>query len=309
VLGAPYASLLTCAMRSTIGIARWICGRTVVAMITLYDSVFSPFARKVRLALECKQLEYQAIDGLARRHHDALAAVNPRLEVPAIEHCGVVVVNSADIVAYLERRWPSPPLYPDLNAAWVHARAWERCADTLLDAILVNVSYWTWAKRADKMPEGLLVAARRDLELVYAALERDLASRDFVSSDRMVSIADIALFPHLTATRGFGLGHDPERHPRLHAWYKRLRTIDIFAADLERVKHGLSAIKSDNTGDQVGDDSHERSKIFWRGDRIEWLLSRGFHGWFNNELQAQRALWPGPNVPAPMYDPLRSEQR
>lgn len=264
-------------------------------MITLYDSAFSPFARKVRLTLELKQLEYQVVDGLAIANREALAAVNPRVEVPAIDHDGMVVANSADIVAYLERRWPMRPLYPDSNAAWVHARAWERCADTLIDAILTNVSYWVWAKREDKMPEGLLEAARRDLELVYAALERDLASRDFVA-DRALSIADVALFPHLSATRAFGLGHDPQKQPRLHAWLKRLRGMEAFAADIERLKGFMAHVVAAST--------HERGKIFWRGDRIEWMLARGFHGWFGNEIQAQRVLWPGPNVPVRRYEPM-----
>lgn len=263
-------------------------------MITLYDSAVSPFARKVRLALEHKQLEHQVIDGLALANRGALEAVNSRVEVPAIDHEGMVVANSADIIAYLERRWSSPALYPDLNAAWVHARAWERCADTLIDAILVNVSYWSWAKRDDKMPDGLLDAARRDLELVYAALERDLTGRDFVS-DRALSIADVALFPHLTSTRALGLGHDPEKYPKLHAWQKRLRGLELFAADLERLK---KFVAQDLPG-------YERTKIFWRGDRIEWMLARGFDGWFGNEIKAHRVLWPGPAVPPQQYDPMK----
>ena len=36
----------------------------------------------------------------------------------------------------------------------------------------------------------------------------------------------------------------------------------------------------------------ERTRIFWRGDRIEWLLARGFHDWFFGEIKAGRTLWP-----------------
>jgi hypothetical protein len=36
----------------------------------------------------------------------------------------------------------------------------------------------------------------------------------------------------------------------------------------------------------------ERRKLFWRGDRIEWLLARGFHDWFFAEIKAGRTLWP-----------------
>jgi glutathione S-transferase len=168
-------------------------------MVKLYDSAFSPFARKVRMALEYKGLNYEAVDGLLKSNHQALKAVNGRIEVPALIDGDVVVVNSPDIVAYLDNRYPINSVYPDEPAARVHARAWERVADTFVDPILVNISYWKWAERPDKMPEGLLEAARTDLQLVYDALDKELAQRQFVSGP--LSVADIALFPHLASVK------------------------------------------------------------------------------------------------------------
>ena len=113
-------------------------------MIKLYDSAFSPFARKVRMTLEYKELNYEAVDGLLRSNHEALKAVNGRIEVPALVDGDVVVINSADIVTYLDHRYPAKCVYPDEPAARVHARAWERVADTFVDPILVDISYWKW---------------------------------------------------------------------------------------------------------------------------------------------------------------------
>ena len=93
-------------------------------MIKMYDSAFSPFARKVRMTLEYKELNYEAIDGLLKSNHAALKAVNGRIEVPALADDGIVVVNSADIVAYLDYRYPEKCVYPDDPAVRVHARAW-----------------------------------------------------------------------------------------------------------------------------------------------------------------------------------------
>ena len=137
----------------------------------LFDSAFSPFARKVRMVLEYKGLEFQAIDGLLKSNHAELKAVNGRVEVPTLVDGDTVVVNSADIVSYLEHRYPDRPVYPAAPDARVHARAWERAADTFIDPILVDISYWKWADRPDTMPAGLLEAARADLALVYDALE------------------------------------------------------------------------------------------------------------------------------------------
>jgi glutathione S-transferase len=262
-------------------------------VITLYDNAFSPFARKVRIALALKGLAHEVVDGLALENHARLAAVNGRVEVPTIDHDGVVVVGSSDIIAYLERVSPRPALYPEAQAAWVHARAWERCADTLVDPILTNLSYWMWAEREDTRPEGLLDAARRDLDAVYQALERDLGAggAGAMLSGPEVAIGDVALFPHLTATRALGVGYDPVKFPRLHGWLTQLRAIGAFSEDLRRVRVFLAR--------EMKSGRYERRKIFWRGDRIEWMLARGYHGWLSGEIAAGRVLWPGLAIPAP----------
>jgi glutathione S-transferase len=262
-------------------------------VITLYDNAFSPFARKVRIALALKALTHEVVDGLAVENHARLAAVNGRVEVPALDHDGVVVVGSSDIIAYLERVWPRPALYPEGDAAWVHARAWERCADTLLDPILTNLSYWLWAVREDAIPEGLLEAGRRDLDAIYQAIERDLGAggAGAMLSGSDIAIGDVALFPHLTATRALGVGYDAARFPRLHGWLTQLRAIGAFTEDLRRVRVFLAR--------EMKSERYERRKIFWRGDRIEWMLARGHHGWLTGEIAAGRVLWPGPAIPAP----------
>ena len=171
----------------------------------LFDNPLSPFARKVRMVLEHKGLEFEILDGRSRSNHDALAVVNERVEVPTLVDGAITVVNSADIVAYLEHRYPNQPILPQDPGTRAAARAWERCADTVLDAILVDISYWSWADRPDEMPAGLKAAAQRDLDRIFDALERDLVraedatevAGDFICG--AFSIADIALFPPLAA--------------------------------------------------------------------------------------------------------------
>ena len=253
----------------------------------LYDNGFSPFARKVRIVLELKGLAYETVDALDKSSVKALKAVNRRVEVPTMVDGNVTIVNSSDIVAYLEHTHSEPPVYPSDPAQRVRARAWERCADTVVDPIMINISYWFWADRRDEIPEGLKEAARQDLEGGYDALERDLEGHDFVCGD--LSIADIALFPHITAVRGLGVSFAPQRHPRPAAWFKRMRGIDVCGADLERNRAYIA---------ELGQQNIEREKIFWRGDRIEWLLTHGYHDWFMKEIAEGRAIWPGLGIPA-----------
>ena len=73
-------------------------------MSSLFDSAFSPFARKVRMVLEHKGIAFEALDGLLKSYHAALKAVIGRIEVPVLVDGDATVVNSADIVSYLEFR-------------------------------------------------------------------------------------------------------------------------------------------------------------------------------------------------------------
>ena len=249
-------------------------------MITLYDNAFSPFARKVRMVLEHKRLDFEALDGLTPEGRERLAHVNARIEVPVLQDGAVLVVNSSHIVAYLEHRHPERPVYPADPALRVEALSWERRADTLLDAITHDVSNGGFGFRPGAMPGGLREAARHDLAEVFDDLERGLAGRDFLCG--AFSIADSARFPHLTAFRILDLSFDGATHPRLLAWYKRLREVDVCRADLARAKAFLDAAGA----------IAPPERLVWRGDRIEWLLAHGFHDWFVGEIRAGRVAWP-----------------
>jgi glutathione S-transferase len=261
-------------------------------MMVLYDNAISPFARKVRMVLDWKSLPYETIDGLDKRNHAKLAAVNGRVEVPTLVDDAATVVNSADIVAYLEHKYPAKPVYPADPAKRVRARAWERCADTIVDAILVNLSYWLINLRADAMPAGLQAKAQADLDQIYAAIERDLAGRDFLCGE--VSIADLALFPHLVSVQLMKVPYSPTAHRNLAAWMKRLRTLAPVQGDMARARAWMANLDKQNI---------ERVKIFWRGDRIEWMLASGQHKWFINEIESGRTVWPGLGIPAPEAKP------
>jgi glutathione S-transferase len=250
-------------------------------MITLYDNAFSPFARKVRMVLELKRLPFEAVDGLAEPGHGQLARLNPRVEVPVLQDGATVIVNSSHIVAYLEHRYPERPVYPSDPATRAEALSWERRADTLLDAITHDVSNGGFGFPAGSMPKGLREAARKDLAEVYDDLERSLAGKDFVCS--ALSIADLALFPHVTALRFLNISFDGATHPRLLGWYKRLRDVDVCKADVDRTKAFLA---------ELGPSLARPPSIVWRGDRIEWMLAHGYQEWFGDEIRAGRVAWP-----------------
>ena len=230
--------------------------------ICLYGSPISTFARKVAIGLELKGLPYDLVDALTPDRREELRKLNPRLEVPVLTDGDLVVVNSSDILQYLDWRYPERPLYPAAIEERVVARAFERLGDQRFDPIVVDCSYWHWAERDDEPPAGLLAAAQRDIDELFDHLERMLLPRP----------------------KPWPFGIDLQRFPAIGNWFRAMRTHPVFVADAQRTIAFLKELKHL---------THERRRLFWSGDRMEWLISRGFHQWFVGEIVAGRAAFPG----------------
>lgn len=253
-------------------------------MIRLYGNFFSPFSRKISLAIEYKQLDYEMIDGLARENHHLLVAANPRGEVPTIDDEGVIVTQSSDIAIYLDEAYPTRPIFPADPKDRVIARRLQYLFDTAIDAALVNSSLWTWARRDDERPDGLLEAAQSEVERALAEVEAALEPRlERCMFGSEPGIVEFTAWPHLAALRPLGLVIDRDRYPKTGVWCDHLRSDPLFQTDAARTAAGLQS---------MSDLSHERTKIAWRGDRIEWILAKGYHEWFYNEIQQDRVIWP-----------------
>ena len=252
--------------------------------ICLYGSPISTFARKVAVGLELKGLPYEMIDALTPDKREELRRLNPRLEVPVLTDGDITVVNSSDILQYLDWRTPEAPLYPIDLAERVTARALERLGDHRFDAIVVDCSYWSWAERDDKPPPGLIEAAQSDIDAVFERLERILSARPKPWPFGAPGAVECAWFPNLAAMRTFGLALDAVRFPIVAAWSKAIRAHPVFSSDAKRTMAFIRDLKHL---------THERKRLFWSGDRIEWLMSRGFHGWFLREIEAGRVAFPG----------------
>ncbi|CAG9460816.1 unnamed protein product [Pedinophyceae sp. YPF-701] len=84
---------------------------------TLYTHVLCPYAHRAWLAMLEKGIDFNMrhVD-LSNKPADLLR-VNPRGLVPAVEHDGSVVVESADIVQWVDDTFAGPPLTPEDAAA------------------------------------------------------------------------------------------------------------------------------------------------------------------------------------------------
>lgn len=206
------------------------------APIEFYFGSGSPYAWKVWLALEHKQLPYVA----KRMQFDnddlktpGFTAVNPRQKVPAIFDNGFAMYESAAILEYLEDHYhdQGAPLWPrEIHSrAVARRRASEVVAyiDPLNSKLVGEVFY-----SGDKGPDAKVIAEAKE------ALGRELAhietwlTHTYLAGEQL-SGADFTLYPYLAF---FGRvdarkpGYDLQAllPPKLKAWMGRIEWLPYF---------------------------------------------------------------------------------
>jgi glutathione S-transferase len=251
-------------------------------MLRLYDDAFSPYARKVRIALYEKGVPFERVRAL---HGDCnrtdFLDVNPRAEVPALVDGECALYDSTVICEYLEDRHPEPPLYPAEPRARAACRLIEDLADTQLDAALYAIAVVEMGRR--EQHPAMREAAQRDLDRLYDDLEPRVGDAFFCGT---FSIADAAIVPHVMAAMFLGFQLDPSRHPRLGAWFDRVQLRPSVKRDNADVMQTLQTLQAEQR------EAFDPYRVQWRGDRLEWVVKNGFFDWFADELRAGRAFFP-----------------
>ncbi|WP_457326270.1 glutathione S-transferase family protein, partial [Roseateles sp. P5_E11] len=83
-------------------------------MITLYDCATAPSPRRARILLAEKGAPHETVQVDLRNGEqmgEAFRRINPQCTVPAlVTEEGVVLTDNAAIAAYIEARFPEPPL-------------------------------------------------------------------------------------------------------------------------------------------------------------------------------------------------------
>ena len=172
-------------------------------MITLYDCATAPSPRRARIFLAEKGVPFDTVQVDLRSGEqmgEAFRQVNPQCTVPALrtEH-GTVLTDNAGICAYLEARFPDPPLLglTPQEKAEVASWNWRMEFEGLLAAAeALRNSAPAMANRA--LPGAVDFAqipqlAERGLarvEQFFTLLNERLAGREFIATERF-SVADI----------------------------------------------------------------------------------------------------------------------
>ena len=198
-------------------------------MITLYDSATAPSPRRARILLAEKGVAHAtvAVDLKTREQMgQAYRLINPQCTVPALRtEEGAVLADNAAIAAYLEARFPEPPLLgaTPLQKAFVASWNWRVEFEGLLAiAEALRNGSPAMANRAlpgpvdyPQIPELAQRGAAR-VRHFFGTLDTQLASHAFVAGDAF-SIADITAVVAVDFARVVKVKPD-EQHPHLLRW-------------------------------------------------------------------------------------------
>ena len=200
----------------------------------LYGIKGSPFVRKALVVLEEKGLSYELETMVSvSPKSPELLALHPMGKIPILRDGELVVPDSSVICAYLEKKHPSPALYPADLAEYAKALFLEEYADTAIFAVLIPVLFERVVKRFafKQPPDEARVAEQLDHQLppVLDYLESQLpADRDTALAG--FSIADAALGAQLGTLTLSGVAIDAARWPRTARYYELLMKRPSFVA-------------------------------------------------------------------------------
>ena len=205
--------------------------------ITLYGASLSPFVRKVRVALDEKNLPYEHIQIDPNRRPDDYFQISPLGRIPAMRDGDLVLADSGVICTYLDARYPEPSLNYQDPALKARVQWFEKFGDYELAPVFTfgvfrnRVLMHLLGKTCDE--EHVQRCLIEKLPPLMDYLETQVVEGEFIVGDRL-SIADIAIATQFV-NLGFGKESvDSRRWPKSTAYIARILARDSFAAKIEK---------------------------------------------------------------------------
>ena len=197
--------------------------------LTLYDCATAPSPRRARLFLAEKGIAHDTIAVDLRNNEqlsDAFRKVNPQCTVPVLRtDDGLTLTDNAGIAAYLEARYPEPPLLGTTPAEKSEVATWNwriEFEGLLAIAEAMRNSAPSLANRALPGPSDyaqIPALAERGLARArqfFFTLDQHLAGREFVAAGRF-SLADITAVVAVDFARVVKI-KPGEEHPNIQRW-------------------------------------------------------------------------------------------
>lgn len=196
----------------------------------LYDCATAPSPRRARILLAEKGVAHQTVQidlKTGEQMGEAFRRINPQCTVPALQTDDAsVLTDNAAIAAYLEARFPNPPLMgvSPQDKAEIASWQWRVEFEGLLPiAEGLRNSSPAMVNRALPGPvdypqiPALAERGRARLQQFLAELNERLADREFIAAHQF-SIADITAVVAVDFSRVIKVRPDEVQHPHLMRW-------------------------------------------------------------------------------------------
>ena len=203
----------------------------------LYWGSGSPFAWRVMLTLAVKGVPYESkLLEFSKGEHKtpAYLRLNPRGKVPTLKDGDFVIYESIAIMAYLDRKYPEPPLFgttpQEAGSIWQTISECESYFVSAGDKVIRPVFFGKGLENV----EGIQQAAESIRAELYAIDARLGRSNWMVGAQ--ISAADIVIFPAVQlllraaskeAAQPFNLGLMPlsQTYPNIARWVRHIENL------------------------------------------------------------------------------------
>lgn len=224
----------------------------------LHQYRVSPFAAKVRRAFYYKGIEFETRN-LSIADMKSVKKLSPSGKTPVLEHKGKIIVDSTDIIRYLDQAYEARPLIPDnpLERAQAHIiedwadeslyyydltmRSWPNNGGLLGDDLVMDDKSF-WRKKLLKPLIPRLIAkqassqglGRKSQEVVcieaarhFEAIEQISQRQEYLVGQQL-SVADIAVASMFTVLDRAEEAYELMlARPALMAWRERIDTATL----------------------------------------------------------------------------------
>ena len=196
----------------------------------LYHYGLSNCSQKVRIVLAEKGLGWtnHVVDiTKGEQATESYRRINPNCVVPTLVHDGTIVIESSDIMEYLDEHFPEPPLRPTDERELARMRQWVARQESIQRPLeVLSREFLLLGPELGGHPSRSTIAgAVRVVADALAEVNRHLVRRTWIVGDAL-SLADVAW---VVDVHRFTLMHFPMfAYPDLRAWYRRVRRLTSF---------------------------------------------------------------------------------
>ncbi|MBV8979234.1 MAG: glutathione S-transferase family protein [Alphaproteobacteria bacterium] len=239
--------------------------------LIVYEHPLSPYAQKVKIALDEKGVAYEArmpaAMGSGQPDREFLRS-NPRGEVPSLVDGDFAIFDSTIILEYIEDKWPSPALLPAEAKARAEARMIEEVMDTAFEPINWGLGEIRWFKRVSgERARTLEAQASAQARGLYQWLTRQLGEREWFGGAHF-GWADLSVVPYLNGARGNGIA--PDEASPLGRWLARANARPSVAKAAKAALEVRASLKDVHLAIESGLFKRE-----YRDHRLEWMIRSG----------------------------------